>query len=242
MNQLSTSDPHYYEPIKDVHDFLCDRLPAHGEVLEIGPGHNPFAKANVFVDLKEHNNLPSGSDFHKLDATSQRLPFPPKSFDFVYCRHVLEDVYNPFFLLQEMQRVAISGYIETPSPIAELCRGVDGGSPYYRGYHHHQFMCWHSGQGLRFLAKYPCVEYLDIDQFDLPALLRSGPIYWNTYYLWDDAIMWRHLQNTHDFCVARDYRALLIECIKESKRETMRFWTDTIGIKAPAGAAIKEVA
>jgi ubiquinone/menaquinone biosynthesis C-methylase UbiE len=48
------------------------------------------------------------------------LPYEDKEFDFVYCRHVLEDLIYPFRVIKEMQRVAKAGYIETPSPMAEL--------------------------------------------------------------------------------------------------------------------------
>jgi hypothetical protein len=43
--------------------------------------------------------------------------------------HMLEDMYNPFPICAEMSRVAKAGYVETPSPVAELCRGVDGDKP-----------------------------------------------------------------------------------------------------------------
>jgi hypothetical protein len=65
----------------------------------------------------------------------------------------MEDMGNPFLLIKEMERVAKAGYIETPSPIAEMGRGVDGSSPPFRGYHHHRFVVWvHEGE-LRFVVQ-----------------------------------------------------------------------------------------
>src|ERR1700733_6220826 len=88
------------------------------------------------------------------------LPFGDKAFDFAYCRHVLEDLYNPFLLCTEMARVAMAGYIQTPSPLAEVCRGVDGNSPSWRGYQHHRFLIWDRNGILCFLSKYPIIEYV----------------------------------------------------------------------------------
>jgi hypothetical protein len=70
-------------------------------------------------------DIPGLENFHKIDPISEKLPFADKEFDFVYSRHVLEDSWNPFALCEEMSRVGKSGYIETPSPIVELGRGVD---------------------------------------------------------------------------------------------------------------------
>jgi hypothetical protein len=80
---------------------------------------------------------------------------------FVYCRHVLEDLYNPFLLLDEMSRVASSGYLETPSPLSEVCRGIDGGDNNlpWRGYQHHHSFVWSYNDEVCFAHKYPAVEY-----------------------------------------------------------------------------------
>jgi len=53
--------------------------------------------------------------FIRLDITKEILPFKDKEFDFCLCTHVLEDLYNPFLLLDEMSRVSKRGYIATPS-------------------------------------------------------------------------------------------------------------------------------
>src|SRR5436309_8889391 len=91
-------------------------------VLEIGPGHIPFSAATHVVDWQAWPQL-AGKPCKTLDVNQERLPFDDKSFDFVYCRHTLEDLYNPIHVCREIERVALGGYIETPSPIAELARG-----------------------------------------------------------------------------------------------------------------------
>lgn len=225
VNQLVPSDRHYWQPVPQVVQYLCDTIPAKAEVLEIGPGHVPFPRATVFVDFMERL-VSDGKKLLRINGSDDLLPFNDKSFDFVYCRHVLEDMYNPFLLLQEMSRVAQSGYIECPSPIAEMGRGVDGGSPGYRGYRHHHFIVWSYQNKLRFLAKYPIVEYIKGDERDdeCLALLRQGPAYWNTYYLWNGTIAYQHRQNGPDYDIDRDYGMMLADAIKQSKNDTDEFW------------------
>ena len=95
-------------------------------VLEIGPGHNPFAgvthvlERNV-ADGRERGGhaliVPAAAHLIVGDATV--LPFTAGSFDFVYASHVLEHVEDPEAACREMMRVAPAGYIETPSPFLE---------------------------------------------------------------------------------------------------------------------------
>ena len=51
------------------------------------------------------------------------LPFKEKSFDFVFCSHVLEHVKDPALACRELIRVAKRGYIETPRKWTEFYAG-----------------------------------------------------------------------------------------------------------------------
>lgn len=225
-DRLSDADKKYWAPSPALVKWLADRLPPDAKVLEVGPGYVPFPRATMFVDHKPLPGIPADKII-KVDVASDPLPFADKEFDFVYCRHVLEDMYDPFPLLREMERVAKAGYIETPSPIAEMGRGVDGSSPPFRGYHHHRFVIWvHEGE-LRFVSKYPIVEYFRMPEEETIRWLREGPKTWNTHYLWEGNIKWRHLQNgpDHDFEVTRDYAHLLKNAMDQSKISGGVFWT-----------------
>lgn len=231
---LTTSDKHHWAPIPQVVDWLAKSLPPMARVLEVGPGHAPFPRANTYVDFVDPCDLPISNGDHvpeqaiRCDLATNPLPFPDKSFDFIYCRHMLEDMYNPFLVLSEMERVGKAGYIETPSPIAELCRGVDGGAPAYRGYHHHRFIAWEHACELRFVSKYPLVEYLQFNEPILERLLRSDAKYWNTYYLWKDKINFRHRQSPLDFDIPRDYQPMLASAVDQSKASTDEFFAQGI--------------
>lgn len=219
---LTQADKKYWAPIEPLVQWLCNRLPADAKVLEIGPGYVPFPRATMFVDYRP---IPVPDDKNiSIDLDVTPLPFPDKSFDFIYCRHVIEDLYNPFLLLNEMSRVGKSGYIETPSPIAEMCRGIDGASPPFRGYHHHRNVCWNHDGELRLIAKYPIVEYVRFSEEDITNWLRQGPKLWNTHYLWNDKIVWKHIRSGPDFVITRDYSKILKDAMDQSTISGGSFW------------------
>ena len=221
MVGLTKQDNKFWRPLSDVVRWLANRLPDDARVLEIGPGQLPFWRAGMFVDNVNAADIPADR-FIKCDVNFEPLPFADKSFDFVYCRHVLEDMVNPFMICSEMSRVAKAGYIETPSPFAELCRGIDGDAPPWRGYHHHRWIVWVGAGELRFVTKFPVVEYMDTaNDTQIVSLLRSGPWYWNSYYLWEGQIS---QQRPLEFNMPGDYGSVLTGALHQSKAATDMFW------------------
>ncbi|MBD2125281.1 methyltransferase domain-containing protein [Microcoleus sp. FACHB-1] len=186
-------------------------------VVEIGPGHIPFALATEFVDWQTSPSL-AGKTIHCLDINNDPLPYEDKCVDFIYCRHTLEDLYNPFWLCKEMSRVAKAGYIETPSPVAETCRGVDAGSPPWRGYIHHRYLVWSDEDVLTFLPKYPVIEHLHFgdEEDNMVEILNSGPLYWNTYFIWNNSLEIKLIQHDKDFTIQTDYLDILAEAMQKS--------------------------
>jgi len=219
MTGLTSSDTKHWAPVPAVVDHVASMIPEGSRVLEIGPGQVPFRRATHFVDYVQRGDLP----ITICDVANYPLPFLDKDFDFIYCRHVLEDMFNPFALVKEMARVGKAGYIETPSPVAELCRGIDGGCPPYRGYHHHRFIVWVQDGELRFVSKYPMVEYLRIDEDQTAALLREGSTYWNTHYLWSNVINAKHIQNDIDFDMPQHYQHVLSSAWHKSIASNLAF-------------------
>ena len=217
---LTQASKKYWAPPQAVMDWLVKtHIPASAKVLEVGPGHAPFRRADMSVDFVD---VP-GIKMVKCDLANEPLPFGDKEFDFVFCRHTLEDMFNPFPLCREMSRVGKGGYIEMPSPMAELARGVDGGCPPFRGYHHHRFIGWTFGKELRFISKYPFIEYLKFNEDELEKLLEQER-YWNTYYLWDDEIRFSHRQSPLDYDIPTQYGPVLAEAVERSKEDTDIFW------------------
>jgi hypothetical protein len=206
---LTNADVKYWAPNPAMLDKLEGEIFKGARVLEIGPGRVPFSRATHFVDWRAGDNIVS------CDLSRDRLPFADKEFDFVYCRHVLEDLYNPFLACDEMSRVAKAGYIETPSPLAEICRGIDGTSPPWRGYHHHRYFVWVEDDDLFFAPKYPIVEHLSFgDEMLISNALRDNEFLWNSYLSWEGRINWRLLQHDVDYTIGNGYRDVILKAVK----------------------------
>lgn len=221
MTQLTNSDVKYWAPVPEVLKFLESKY-AGKRVLDVGPGHCPLPWATDSVDFVD---VPGARNLVKCDITRELLPYGDKSFDLVFCRHLLEDSWNPFPICKEISRVGKAGYIETPSPIAELCRGVDGNSPPYRGYHHHRFIIWPVDGKLQFVTKYPLIEFIvDTDDGEFARILRTGPRYWNTYHLWSGEIKTRLWENPIDFVLPTQYRELLVTAAAASISASNEFF------------------
>lgn len=99
---------------------------APGElVLDVGSGGWPFARATHLLDLY------TGETTHRFDrletggrplvvADLAALPFRDKSWDFVFCSHVLEHLDEPGRGIRELQRVGRRGYIELPTRLSDV--------------------------------------------------------------------------------------------------------------------------
>ncbi len=124
-----------------------------------------------------------------------------------------------------MQRVGNAGYIETPSPIAELTRGVDGyaNGELWRGYYHHRFFVWENDGMLNFVSKFPLIEHFPYNDKSLEEALCGSPAWWNTYHLWKDEICVKHFEEPFDYQFASDYQELLWRAAQESAVSTEAF-------------------
>ncbi|PAW79744.1 MAG: hypothetical protein B9S32_00005 [Verrucomicrobia bacterium Tous-C9LFEB] len=209
---LTNADTKYWTPNPQMLEKVDRHIAAGLRVLEVGPGAAPFSRATYFVDWHP------GKNTVVCDLCRDRLPFADKEFDFVYCRHVLEDMYNPFLACDEMSRVAKAGYIETPSPLSEVCRGIDGNSPSWRGYVHHRYLVWAEAKQLCFLAKYPFIEYLCLSDDEIANILRKDAFLWNSYYFWEGRIDWRLLQHEVDYTLGPEYKEAILKAVDAGVR------------------------
>lgn len=220
---LTENDTKFWTPYDGALRYVEGLVSEGAKVLEIGPGELPFSRAQYFIDWKEGENITS------CDINRERLPYGDKEFDFIYCRHVLEDLYNPFLICEEMSRISKQGYVETPSPLAEICRGVDGGSPPWRGYRHHFYYVWQHEGRLNFLNKYPLAEYLSLkEEESVENLLRQHCIYWNSYFLWKDKINYHHYQHEVDYSLAGSYDTIIIRAVNEGIASCQQFYQEKL--------------
>ena len=189
----------HYEPIKDITDYICKKIPEGAKVLELGPGEHPLPKATHFCGWSDKEKF---DNYKVVDFSKDKFPYADKEFDFVYARHVLEDLYNPFNCMDEMSRVAKSGFIECPSPVAEVCKDSENWTEAvgykWRGYCHHHYIVWNDGK-LNFLHKFPSIEYFELTDESLTYKVLENPYNWNTYYIWKDKIEYKNYTHPKDY-------------------------------------------
>jgi SAM-dependent methyltransferase len=123
-------------------------IPRGGLVLDVGSGAAPNPYADVLLEYD-----PSGRETNSGAARAngkmlvwgdvQRMPFRDHVFDFAMCFHVLEHVVEPAKALEELQRVAHRGYIETPNELFD----------YIIPYHDHRNRVSYDGEMLRVFKK-----------------------------------------------------------------------------------------
>jgi len=227
----------YWSPIKEITnniEHFCIKN-NFKNILEIGPGNVPFSLSTKTIGYNEMIK-----DYIELDIDIDRFPFENKFFDFVYSRHTLEDIQNPDFCMSEIIRVSNSGYIETPSPLIEVTKGVDASSKTlnYAGYIHHRYIVWSDIEKceIYFLPKYNSI----IDNFFEPNndikvnmfnIINNYPVYWNNYFIWDNKtpkiIMYKNGVNfgvkNH---MIHDYINLLYKAIDISIKNTNYFFNN----------------
>ena len=142
-------------------------------VLDAGGWYRPFNLATHVIDLNPYesrrvNDALDPEDDERFtadtwivqDVCNSPWPFPDKTFDFVVCSHLLEDVRDPITVCGELCRVGKAGYIETPSRIREIfCKKKHFFAKYLLGnfpeigFHHHRWFVEIEGTHLRFIAK-----------------------------------------------------------------------------------------
>jgi hypothetical protein len=138
-------------------------VPEGALVLDVGGWASPMARADWVLDLMPYETrglygaVDPGSERFSAETWVVRdicdrgpWPFTDGQFDFAVCSHTLEDVRDPIWVCEELNRVARAGYVETPSRLEEQSRGVAG--PFV-GWSHHHWLVDETNEGLRFVLK-----------------------------------------------------------------------------------------
>ena len=190
-------------------------------IVDIGPGDVPLPVATEYVGKKSPKANYHGRPFHELDLSKDKLPYADGSVDFIYCRHVVEDLVNPENLLSEIRRVAKAGYIETPSPLSEASPNVNAPDSAVkgRGYPHHHSIVWSAFDGLMVLPKMPAWDQIELPEYQEELAV---PELWNSYHFWEGPLQYTVLKNDHDYLLGVDdrYHQLAIAAIEHSRVRT----------------------
>lgn len=212
---------------------LClnlDRLGIDTNIIDVGCGTDHFPKATHLLDISTRPN--EDKVIFSIDLDFDKIPYTDSFFNFAHCRHTLEDIQNPSNAFNEIVRVASQGYIETPSPLVEIMKGVDG-KMYnfdYSGYCHHRYIVWSDlkTNTLYFLPKYPLVEYIHVgdDLFKkFVYMLNHYSVYWNNYYVWNPDIPPKIFiyRNGVNMDIIDDYHRIISNAIEKSIEYTNNF-------------------
>lgn len=204
------------------------------KVLDIGGSFNQheIIKVDTLVDLIPPDKNPywpstlKAKKFVQLDITKEKLPFKDKEFDVCLCTHVLEDLYNPFLVIDEMSRVAKRGYIATPS------RGVDMEFSHYNltdwltgarrqpGHSHHHWFFENKSDQLYVVPKiYPLLYTGEFQITNWTGEEESS-------LFWKDKINYEVLGSIDTHGIIKEYRKFMAANKGKYRRSPVLFYID----------------
>jgi hypothetical protein len=155
---------------------ILEMLAADDQVLDVGGGAKPFARADWVIDVMPYEDrglygpAPDPGAERYGPATWVRRdicdrtpwPFADRQFDLSICSHTLEDVRDPVFVCSELIRVSKAGYIEVPSRLEEQAWGVHG--PWV-GWSHHRWLVDVAAEEITFVSKPHVIHARSSDHF-----------------------------------------------------------------------------
>jgi len=106
-------------------DFIRHQFTRGEKILDIGSGGDPFPYATILADRHLEPTYHRSTIFKSegkpvIICDICELPFIDGAFDYVIAAHVLEHVDDPIKACLELQRVAKSGFIETPTLMKDI--------------------------------------------------------------------------------------------------------------------------
>lgn len=129
INIISCPFVYFYYKSKNIRIYLTAALPKSAKVLEIGPGYNPWFRSDVLCEKYLNDNTERQGALVRdgrplIHADACNMPFEDKSFDFIFCSHIMQHVEDIKGFLKEIQRVGKAGYLETPNYLFEQSIGT----------------------------------------------------------------------------------------------------------------------
>ena len=144
-------------------------------------------------------------------------------FDFVICRHTIEDINHPEFVINELQKVAKAGFIGVPSKHAELTKGIYPNRPKTRGFHHHRWIFVTKNGRLYGLPKMGWTDSLTNRELRKIKHPRPDTHKWELSFYWEENIDALYVVPFTDNIPENYSDDFIIECSKEIT-EPWDFW------------------
>ena len=166
------------------------------KVIDVGGSYGgwstPYVDAIVDFNNITLNNI-NNIIFFKIDITNpndydELLSYIEKNgkFDFCVCTHTLEDIMNPIFVCEQIEKISNEGYISFPSKYAELSR-IEGN---YRGYIHHR---WIFNPKDDYILGFPKINYIEDNKFD--KIADNSINLFDLSFYWKNKINIKYLNN-----------------------------------------------
>lgn len=168
------------------------------KILDIGGWFAPCTLATHMVDLMPFSTMNVAGSYGggalkvnpetylQIDLGAvERLPFKDKEFDFVICRHTLEDLKDPIRVCREIVRVGKAGYIETPHRVYESTKGVE--RHWWAGHYHHRWFVEVEGNKIIFQFKPHNLNSSSAFTWRVLPWQKVREEFKNTYLLWENS-------------------------------------------------------
>lgn len=161
MLKISFADPDATRP-NVLEQLKTRKLYSTYRVIDIGGAYGK-GWSNEVTDLYVDLNAPVENERNiKIDICDyknwskvERVVEQYGKFDYAICTHTLEDLYNPFVVLDFLPKIAKAGIITMPSLQTELCRLEH---PKWLGYIHHRWIFDKQDDAMLVIPKMPFLE------------------------------------------------------------------------------------
>ena len=166
-------------------------------VIDVGGAMNGWSSS--FIDALVDFNDPTEKNISylhfKLDIThpdswKELVSYVEKNgkFDFSICSHTLEDIINPGFVCEMLQKISNSGFIAVPSIHRELSRCESK----WKGYIHHRwFFTFENG----IFTAYPKINL--IEHIDTSSVESLDEKYYELTFIWNGKIPFQYINNNY---------------------------------------------
>jgi hypothetical protein len=187
----------------DVIDYITqNKYMKEFKVIDVGgsAGGWSYNYVDAIVDFndmqKDHNPniMHFKCDITHPDSWTEVLSYVEENgkYDFCICSHTLEDIMNPVYVAEQIQKIAKEGYVAVPSKYRELSR-FECGPTGYRGYIHHR---WIFDMRDNIFIGYPKINYLDsTNVFDKIADMDEYKS--DLSFYWKDKIDINYINNNY---------------------------------------------
>ncbi len=165
------------------------RSKSHYKVLDVGGGADSWAKdfADATLDIMfEDPNDPFQISGDLFDSNTWKQ-FADERFDLVILSHILEDIRDPFYLIEQAFKISKKIFVSVPHKTLEF-RKIESFA--FAGFHHHRYIFSSDGENLYVTPK----TSLTNAWLSSPSFIEKFAIYSkivrNKFEIFDTVVGW----------------------------------------------------